>query len=579
MDKKFLLAIVLSFVVIYGWQVMFPPPAPPKPAPQSQQPQKVTSEPTGTAAPPPATGATTPAQVEVSTAKPIVAASAEQEIVVDTPALRAIFTTKGATLKSFRLKQYLDGLGAPLELVPQNVPNAVKPFTLLVDNQATTATLRGALFKPSREPELVVTTDGTALSFEYEDAAGLVAKKTFTFSTTQPYVIRFTAEVSEKGNTLNPTVDWGPALNTGVVSGGMIYAPAPQPIFYRDRKVTRVAIGSIDEHRQVQGAFGFAGVDDHYFLSAIIPDNVNEALDVRYAPMLVPVEGESEPRQFISWTVKGSSSPKDAPFFFGPKDLDVLQQIKPDLVRAIDFGMFDWLVVPLLRALKWLNGYISNYGWSIIALTVLINLVIFPLRHKSVVAMRKMQEIQPELKAIQDRYAKLKVTDPGKQKMNEEVMALYRRSGANPATGCVPTLLTFPVLIAFYAMLSVAIELRGAPFVGWIRDLSIHDPWYVWPVLMGITMFYQQKMTPTSADPVQQKMMMFMPILFTGMLMRAPSGLVLYWTISNLWGIGQTLLTNKWIGPPPQHNMRPPAERQLKTAGAGKTTQAAKERK
>jgi YidC/Oxa1 family membrane protein insertase len=578
MDKKFLLAIVLSFVVIYGWQVLFPPATPPKPAPQSQQPQKVTSEPTGQAAPPAAAGAT-PEQVEAPAAKPLLAASADQDIVVESRAVRAIFTTKGGALKSWRLKNYLDGVGAPLELVPQNIPNAERPFTLAVDNQATSATLRNALFKPDREQPLDVTSDGTSLSFEYRDAAGLMARKTFTFSVTQPYVILFSAEVTENGTALNPTVEWGPALNTGVVSGGMVYAPAPQPIFFRDRKVTRVAIKSIEEYKQQQGSFGFAGVDDHYFLSAIIPANANESLEVRYSPVLVPVEGESEPRQFIRWSVRGPASLKDAPFFFGPKDLDVLQQIKPDLVRAIDFGMFDWLVVPLLRALKWLNGYVHNYGWAILALTAIINIIIFPLRHKSVVAMRKMQEIQPELKAIQDRYAKLKVTDPAKQKMNEEVMALYRRSGANPATGCVPTLLTLPVLVAFYSMLSVAIEIRGAPFVGWIRDLSIHDPWYVWPILMGITMFVQQKMTPTSADPVQQKMMMFMPIMFTGMLMRAPSGLVLYWTFSNLWGIGQTTITNKLIGPPPQHTVRPPAERQLKTAGAGKTPQASKERK
>ena len=138
--------------------------------------------------------------------------------------------------------------------------------------------------------------------------------------------------------------------------------------------------------------------------------------------------------------------------------------------------MFAWLVVPLLRALKWVNGYIGNYGWSIIALTVLINLAMFPLRHKSVVSMRKMQEIQPEVKAIQDRYAKLKMSDPARQKMNVELMNLYRERGVNPASGCVPMLLTLPVLFAFYSMLSVAIELRGAPFIGWIRDLSTYDP-------------------------------------------------------------------------------------------------------
>ena len=220
----------------------------------------------------------------------------------------------------------------------------------------------------------------------------------------------------------------------------------------------------------------------------------------------------------------------------------MLQSIKPDLVRAIDFGMFDWLVVPLLRALKWVNSYVGNYGWSIIVLTIIINLVMFPLKHKSIVSMRKMQELQPQMKAIQDRYAKLKMTDPGRQKMNEEVMALYKQHGTNPASGCVPMLLTLPVLVAFYAMLSVAIELRGAPFVGWIKDLSSFDPYFVTPILMGATMFVQQKMTPSVADPVQAKMMMFMPLMFTGMLMWAPSGLVIYWTSSNLWAIGQQVL-------------------------------------
>jgi YidC/Oxa1 family membrane protein insertase len=128
-------------------------------------------------------------------------------------------------------------------------------------------------------------------------------------------------------------------------------------------------------------------------------------------------------------------------------------------------------------------------------------------------------------------------------------------------------------------MLSVAIELRGAPFVGWIKDLSVHDPYFVTPVLMGITQFVQTRMTPTSADPVQQRMMMFMPVMFTAMLMWAPSGLVLYWTVSNLWAIGQQVVTNRLIGPPPQHVVRPPAERRIKHAGAGKSVQAAKEQK
>jgi YidC/Oxa1 family membrane protein insertase len=574
MQRQFLLAIVLSFLVIYGWQALFPPPPPPKPIPA---PQKVTASPSGTNAPDVQPTPATEPKVEADLATPLVAAAAEQDVTIENSAVLAVFSTRGATLKSWRLKNYRDGTGAPLELVPQKITGADRPFTLLVEDESTTARLKDALFKPDQAAVKVESSPAT-LVFAYQDASGLVVRKEFGFSPSQPYTIKFTATVSQGGKPLAPTVSWGPALGTGVVSGGMSYAPAPQPIFYRDREVTRVAIGSIDAHRQEQGTFGFVGVDDHYFLSAIVPPA--QAIQVRYDPVLLAAEGNAgEALQFISWSVSAPSAAQNAEYFFGPKDLDVLQAVKPDLVRSIDFGMFDWLVVPLLRALKWVNGYIGNYGWSIIALTVLINLAMFPLRHKSVVSMRKMQELQPQMKAIQDRYAKMKMTDPGRHKMQEEVMALYRQNGTNPAAGCVPMLLTLPVLIAFYAMLSVAIELRGAPFMGWIKDLSMHDPLFVTPVLMGLTQLVQTKMTPMSADPVQQKMMLFMPLMFTGMLLWMPSGLVLYWTASNIWTIGQQMITNRLIGPAPQHTARPPAERQLKNAGAGRSPQASKERK
>jgi YidC/Oxa1 family membrane protein insertase len=204
--------------------------------------------------------------------------------------------------------------------------------------------------------------------------------------------------------------------------------------------------------------------------------------------------------------------------------------------------------------------------------------IMFPLRHKGVVSMRKMQEIQPEVKAIQDRYSKLKATDPAKQKMNQELMALYRERGVNPAGGCVPMLLTFPVLFAFYGLLSEAIELRGAPFILWIHDLAAPDPYYVTPILMGASQMLQQKMTPmTGADPVQQKMMLFMPIIFTFLFITSPSGLALYWFASNVLVIGQQLLTSKLIGPPDVRTPRPPAERRMKKVGEGKTEGATEE--
>ena len=192
--------------------------------------------------------------------------------------------------------------------------------------------------------------------------------------------------------------------------------------------------------------------------------------------------------------------------------------------------------------------------------------------------MRKMQALQPQVKAIQDRYAKYKVTDPERQKMNTEMMALYKEKGVNPASGCVPMLLTLPVLYAFYSVLSVAIELRGAPFIGQIHDLTAHDPWFIWPIAMGITMFIQQKMTPTTADPTQQRMMLIMPVMMSGMFLWASAGLVIYWTVSNVWGIAQQLITNRIIGAPVQRTIRPPAERRVKNVGGSKTPQASKER-
>ena len=262
----------------------------------------------------------------------------------------------------------------------------------------------------------------------------------------------------------------------------------------------------------------------------------------------------------------------------GPKDFDVLAGIDRDLVRTIDFGMFAIIVVPLLRTLDWIHGYVGNYGWSIVILTVIINLIMFPLRHKQVVSMRKMQSIQPEVKVIQDRYAKLKATDPAKQKMNQELMALYKERGVNPAAGCLPMLLPLPVFFAFYSLLYTAIELRGAPFLFWIQDLSRPDPYYVTPIVMGLSQVWQQWMMPAAGvDPAQQKMMMIMPVVFMFIFLTMPSGVVIYWIVNNLWGIGQQLLTNRLIGPPAARNVRPPAERRVKRVGSGKTEAAARE--
>jgi YidC/Oxa1 family membrane protein insertase len=570
MEKRVLIAVALSFLVLYGYQTFFPPP---KTATQTVAPPAVTGSTAAEAgAPPP------PAEAEAAvapSAAALVGETSERDIVVENDAVKAVFTNRGGVLKSWVLKRYRDHSGALLDLVPQAVRGGPRPFTLLADDGKTSATLRNAIYKPSSDA-LTVGSAPATLTFEYQDAAGLTARKEFGFTPAQPYVVTFKATVTQSGAPVPATVQFGPALGTGIIERSGSYNPPAQPIFYRDGSVTRVKTSNIQKSPNEEGSFGFVGVDDHYFLTAAVP--AGERLHVEYQPVSVPVAGSTTGANFVSWSTK-AQTPNATPYFLGPKDFDVLASVDRNLVRAIDFGMFSWLVVPLLRALKWVNASLGNYGWSIIALTVLINLVMFPLRHKSVVSMRKMQDLQPEVKAIQDRYAKLKMADPAKQKMNVELMNLYRERGVNPASGCVPMLLTLPVLFAFYAMLSVAIELRGAPFIGWIHDLSAHDPYYITPVLMGITMFVQQKMTPSTADPVQQKMMMFMPLVFTSMFVWAPSGLVLYWTTSNLWAIGQQAVTSRMMAAPPKGGGRAEAERRLKSAGGGRTEQASKERK
>ena len=581
MEKRVLIAVILSFIVLYAYQVMFPPPKPAtgtgtgasKPSPTASSTATSTVPPTGASA---ATQQPAEAAPPISpAAAPLVADASERDIPVESSSVSAVFSTRGGVLKSWRLKKYQDVAKQPLELIPHTVPAGTpRPFTLSVGDQASDATLANGLFKPGTE-RIDLTSGQSTLTFEYADASGLTAKKEFRFTADQPYAIDFSATVQRSGKDLHPTVQWGPGIGSGVAAGSSSYDQASQPIFYRGGSVSRISPNKVAENAVQDGVLPFAGVDDHYFLAATLPGP--QPIHVEYRTLEVPLTGATV-AHFVDWSARFNTTPVKARYFLGPKDFDVLASVDRDLVRSIHFGMFAWLVVPLLRALKWVNGYVGNYGFSIIILTILINIAMFPLRHKSVVSMRKMQEIQPQVKAIQDRYANLKMTDPAKQKMNTELMSLYREAGVNPASGCVPMLLTFPVLLAFYSMLSVAIELRGAPFIGWIHDLSIRDPLYITPVLMGITQFVQTKMTPTTGDAMQQRMMLLMPIIMMSWLLFMPSGLVVYWTTSNLWAIGQQALTNRLIGPMKTRTARPPAERKMKNVGGGRT-EAVKERK
>jgi YidC/Oxa1 family membrane protein insertase len=571
MERRVFVAILLSFAVLYGYQALFVPTQ--RPAIDVVEPKDRSANPL----PAPATPATPEAPSEPEPAAQTSEAS-EREIVVDTATSQVVLSNRGGRILHWRLKDYRDASGAPVDLVPTGVPaDQPRPFTLVVDDAALTTRLNSALYRVTGDEggRVDASSERKAISFEYQDAAGLHVRKDFRFDPNN-YVVAFSSDVRSGGRELNPTIAWGPGLgDAGATAGGGSfftgnYVQPPQAIYHKDDDVERVAASSIPERPTVDGPFRFVGIDDHYFLAAAV--NPGEAR-VEFKPLTLPGEGETQ-RQLLAASYRFPTPPQNVRFFVGPKQFDVLQSVDQELVRAIWFGVFGFLAVPLLTALKWVYAFIGNYGWAIIILTVLINLAIFPLRHKSLVSMRKMQALQPQLKAIQDRYSGLKMTDPGRQKMQTEIMGLYKEKGVNPASGCVPMLLTLPVLFAFYSLLSQAIELRGASFGWWIDDLSARDPLYITPVLMALTMFWQQRVTPSTADPTQQRIMMMMPLMFGVMFLAAPSGLVLYWFVGNLFAIGQQYFTNWWIGPPAIATVRPPAERRLKSAGSGRTAGA-----
>jgi len=585
MERRLFIAILLSIVVLYGYQAIFVPPPPANTTLQQKTPAPQTpSTPAATQTPPstPTTAAASPEPVAPAAAV-ITSEASEREIVVETTTVQAVLSNRGGRLLHWRLKEYRDKSGAALDLVPSGVPpDQPRPFSLVAEDAGLTTKLNDAIYRATGDTSGRV--DATArpatVVFEFQDSAGLHSHKEFRFDPTG-YLITFTSQVMSGDRVVNPSIAWGPGLgDIGAVSGGGSfftgnYVQPPQAIYYTD-DIHRVPAADVSSKVPPDGVFKFAGIDDHYFLAVAV--NPGRAR-LSYQAVTLPGAGDTQ-RKLLSTTIGLSQPPQAVRFLVGPKQFDLLQSVDRSLwtdavfVRAINWGTFKVIATPLLTALKWVHSYVGNWGWSIIVLTILINLAIFPLRHKSVVSMRKMQVLQPKMKAIQDRYAGLKVTDPERQKMNTEIMALYRQEGVNPASGCVPMLLTLPVLFAFYSLLSQAIELRGAPFGFWIRDLSERDPYYITPVLMAMTMFWQQRVTPSTADPAQQRMMMMMPLMFGVMFLAAPSGLVLYWLVGNLFAIGQQYFTNWWIGPPTPALARPAAERRIKNAGAGRTAGA-----
>jgi len=568
MERRVLFAVFLCFLVLYLWQALVVKPVPKPVATAAPTTATGAAEPAPASATPPAAAAPS-TTLAPSQAAPVVGETAERDIRVETQDVIAVFTNRGARLKSWRLKDHLDTEKQPQELI-ENEPGAQPlPFTLKTADEQINATLNSALYTVNgAPPEGSASASPAELRFEYRDAAGVHVIKDFRLEPTS-YVLTFRSSVMAGDRTLPAAVVWGPALGDHIAASSLVQGA--QGLLYQNGSPVRLTADDVAEQPAHEGDFRYAGVDDNYFMTVALDPGPAR---ITYQPVTIPPPSGSNAaeRVLLSYTIEPRENAGPLKFYVGPKELDVLTAIDREFASAIHFGWFAVIVVPLLQSLKWVHGYVGNWGWAIVILTVIINVVLAPLRHKQVVSMRKMQAIQPEVKSIQDRYSKLKATDPAKQKMNQEMMALYREKGVNPASGCIPVLLTFPIMIAMWAALQVSIELRGAPWFGWIQDLSAPDPWYILPVLMVVTQFWQQHITPmTGADPAQQKMMKFMPIILGFIFFSLPAGALLYYVAGTVIGIGQQYLTNYLIGPAAVRAVRPPAERRVKRAGSGKS--------
>lgn len=528
MEKRVALAFFVSFLILLGFRVLYPPPDPVEsPAPsapvQSDQSDQKTPDPK-TALP---VAAEMPKVPDVERQ-----ALGVEELELATPLYQAVFSNAGAVLKRFVLLGYKDAAGQPIDLLSdRGLEASGHPLTLATGNPEQDAVINKGLYVSRRMP--------SSLEFEFA-ADGLRVLKTVR-SDAETHRLEFTVTATKDGQPLPVSVLWQGGFGDQSIA---VNASHSNVVYRAAGAFKRLNVASASDTQALPAASTYVGVEDQYFLAMLLLPREEKTITVTKRE--VPgANGKTVQALGVSAPVSGTS----IGLYIGPKQQADLKAADPALDAVIDYGFFSFITRPLLFALLWLNQFLGNYGWSIIVLTVFINLVLFPLRLKQQASMQKMQKLQPQMRTLQDKYKKLKANDPRRQETQNEMMALYRQHGINPMGGCLPLLLQMPFLIGFWTMLSVAIELRQAPWMLWIRDLSQHDPYFVAPILMAVSMFVQQKMTPSTMDPAQAKIMMLMPLMLTVMFLWVQSGVMLYWLTSNVAGIGQQVFINKYWSP------------------------------
>jgi YidC/Oxa1 family membrane protein insertase len=466
---------------------------------------------------------------------------------VTAPDFTVAFSNRGARLVSWTLARHRDARGAPEEVVPAAAAG-VRPLDIETGDAEIDARLRAALFRPSAETITVGEGAPGKVRFEFSDGE-LQAEKTFTFSRTGLAAV--SVSVTRGGQPVPRRLVWGPGIgNATAEERGVRGYQEPQGVALLPRGVQQFVATKLPPAGQPLEGVRWAGVESQYFAAIFVLPGGLATAAVR--PVILPAKDDEKPVTAAVVTVDANGA-EPVQLFVGAKDYQAMAKLGHELQKAVPVG--DWIgpiVVALMGLLRWVHAHVGNWGWSIVLLTVLINLAMAPFRHYSIVNGLKMAKLSPEMRAIQERYRKVPLMDPKRQQMQEEIGALYARHGMSMGSqmmvGCLPLLLTMPFLFAFYRVLSVSVELRGAPFL-WIPDLAQKDPLFLTPVLMAASMFVMQKMTPSTLDPTQQRMMMLMPVMLGAMFFAAPAGLNLYWLTSNLWSIVQQAASMRLLRP------------------------------
>ncbi len=559
MEVRLLIAFLLMGVVLAVSNYLAPP-QPAEPAKQAATDAPKAAPATAPAAAPAAATAANPAAPAAAVVPGAVQAEQVEAFTVETDLHKVSFSNRGATVHNWVLKKFKSNAGQALELVNQKAVQTTgdkaipAPFSLTFKNQPSNNP-NDKLYKVTRSA------DGMTVDFEYSDGR-LTAKKTFTF-TKSSYLVKVTSQVIENGVLLPHALVWRGGF--GDATG--INPTADARSLYFDASKSSLEKQQASDAKNgpvsVSGNYAFAGLEDKYFAAAALPASAGTLELTTYSDTFASADGKDEAH--VGAAIGGSGN-NTFQLFVGPKDADLLAQVEPRLPQLLDWGWFGLIAKPLFYGLKWLATSVThNYGWAIVLLTIFINMALFPLKITSMKSSKKMQSIQPLVNKINEKYKGLPMNDPRKADQNTELMDLYKAHGINPVGGCLPMLIQIPFFYALYKTLSIAIEMRGAEWL-WVMDLSQPEMLpagiRILPIILVVTQFISQKMTPSPGmDPAQQKIMLFMPLLFGFMFWPASSGLVLYWLTSNVVSIAQQLLLNRNTAAPAVAVVVPPTKK------------------